>query len=148
MRLRALADTPSAFGSTYAEENERPEEWWRERAELASRAVDRVTFVADDGTGLRGLATGFHETPTHEHVNLFSMWVEPAARRAGVARGLVAAVCEWARGLGAHAVRLDVTVTNDAAIRLYESCGFVPTGRTAPLPHTPALLEQEMERAL
>ncbi|OLC57261.1 MAG: hypothetical protein AUH85_03925 [Chloroflexi bacterium 13_1_40CM_4_68_4] len=148
IRLHALADTPSAFGSTFAEENERPDDWWRERAALASRALDRVTFVAEDGTRFRGLATGFRESATHTHVHLFSMWVEPAARRSGVARGLVQAVCEWARGLEARSVRLGVTVTNAPAIRLYESCGFAPTGRTEPLPHTPTLLEQEMERVL
>ena len=149
VRLRALADAPTAFGSTLAQERARPEEFWRERALRGSLGIESVNFVADDGgERLRGLTTGVHESPTHEHVHLYAMWVDPLARRSGVGRALVDAVCEWARERGAKRVRLGVTVTNEAAIRLYESCGFVATGRTEPLPHTPSLLEHEMERVL
>lgn len=148
VRLAALADAPSAFGSTLAEEQDKPDAHWRDRAARASLGADTVTFVADDGTRLRGLATGFRESSSDDHVHLFSMWVDPASRRSGVGRRLVAAVCEWGRGLGVRRVRLDVTITNLPAIRLYERCGFVATGGTAPLPHTPSLLEQEMERDL
>ena len=149
MRLAALGDAPWAFGSTLAEEQPKPDTHWRERARRAAEGVETVTFVADDaGPPFRGLATGFRESPTHEHIHLYSMWVEPSARGHGIGRRLVEAVCEWGRRIGATRVVLDVTVSNDAAIRLYERCGFVPTGRTAPLPHTPSLLEQEMERAL
>ena len=149
VRLAALADAPNAFGSTLAAERDRDDEHWRERASRAAEGDENATFVVDDGgPQFRGLATGVRESPAHAHVHLYSMWVHPAVRRSGAGRGLVEAVCEWARAIGALRIRLDVTVTNAPAIRLYESCGFVPTGREAPLPHTPSLLEQEMERAL
>jgi ribosomal protein S18 acetylase RimI-like enzyme len=44
---------------------------------------------------------------------------------------LVAAVCEWAAGLGIATVTLGVRATNRQAIALYERSGFVadPTSR-------------------
>jgi GNAT superfamily N-acetyltransferase len=80
--------------------------------------------------------------------HLYSMYVDPPLRRGGLGRQLVARICDWAREGGMRRVILNVTETNAAAIRMYESCGFVPTGRRQPLSHTPALLELEMGREL
>ena len=65
---------------------------------------------------------------------LFGMWVAPEVRGQRVGRALVAAVIAWARGEGYRRVVLDVADANRAAIRLYESCGFVATGETGTLP--------------
>ena len=66
-------------------------------------------------------------------MELVSMWVEPDARRSGVARHLVAAVTEDARRRGSRSVILWVAHTNAAAERLYAGCGFVRTGRVQPI---------------
>jgi GNAT superfamily N-acetyltransferase len=79
------------------------------------------------------------ETASVAH--LYSMFVDPPLRRGGFGRQLVELICDWARAGGLHRVILNVTETNAGAIRLYESCGFVPTGRRQPLPHTPSLVE-------
>jgi len=59
----------------------------------------------------------------------FSLWVEelyvvPAARRKGVARTLLARVCEQARRLGLRSVELEVVPTQSAAFALYRALGF------------------------
>ena len=41
-----------------------------------------------------------------------------------------------------------VTSNNDAAMRFYESLGFVRTGRTEPYPNDAALVEFEMMRSI
>jgi ribosomal protein S18 acetylase RimI-like enzyme len=56
------------------------------------------------------------------------MWVDPADRGSGLAAALVGAVVGWARGRGAERVILNVVDANVRASRLYERCGFRPTG--------------------
>lgn len=41
-----------------------------------------------------------------------------------------------------------MTESNEAAVRFYETHGFVPTGRREPLRSDPSLSEIEMERDL
>jgi ribosomal protein S18 acetylase RimI-like enzyme len=57
-------------------------------------------------------------------------------------------VASWARGRGAARLRFWVASTNGAALRLYQRCGFSPTGKTKPLDHTPSVSECEMVREL
>ncbi len=55
---------------------------------------------------------------------LYDLFVAPAARRHGVARGLMEAAATHARASGAVALTLQTARTNDAAQRLYESLGW------------------------
>jgi ribosomal protein S18 acetylase RimI-like enzyme len=75
------------------------------------------------------------------------MWIAPEARKQGVGVALVQAVVEWAESEKHRRIILDAANTNTAAIRLYESCGFVPTGKTGALPPPrDHILEHEMAR--
>ena len=148
LRLAALADAPTAFGSTYADEARRPEEFWRGRAARGATGEASVLFVADRGDELVGLAGGYRPEPFAGVIELVSMWVHPEARRHGVAVGLVDAVIDWADTAGVVAVELWVTESNRAAAALYERCGFGPTGRRQPLPSDPSLDEVQMRRPL
>src|SRR5262245_14939127 len=47
IRLRALSDAPMAFGSTLADEQTRPDEFWRGRAAGAAADDDRTTCIAE-----------------------------------------------------------------------------------------------------
>ena len=127
IRLRALAEAPDTFGTLLAEERERRLESWRARLEAPTNA----TFLASRAHVDIGLVTC---APYEGTAGLFGMWVDPAARKMGVGRALVSTVIEWARRQGHASIRLDVADANDAAIRLYESCGFQPNGNTSTLP--------------
>ena len=149
LRLRALADSPMAFGSTLAAERDQSAEFWENHARRGPTEAGRATFVVVEERGaLRGLATGSLDNETTNVAHLYSMYVDPPLRRGGFGRQLVALVCDWARARGMHRVILNVTETNAGAVRFYESCGFVPTGRKQALSHTPSLLEVEMGREL
>lgn len=59
---------------------------------------------------------------------LVHAYVAPYARGHGVARMLTRRVEEAARALGYHVLNLDVRETQEAAIALYESMGFIRWG--------------------
>lgn len=58
------------------------------------------------------------------------MYVRPAARGTGAARGLVEAVLRHGRGR-VELIQLRVVSENERAQRLYRSCGFVAYGHEA-----------------
>ncbi len=60
---------------------------------------------------------------------ILTLAVAPASRRQGIARLLLADLVERARDAGARSIGLEVAADNPAARRLYESCGFTPSGQ-------------------
>lgn len=128
VRLRALEDTPDAFGSTLEEELRLTDAEWQDRLTRS----DVATFVARSlGPTDIGLAVG---APYDDVAGLYSMWVAPTARGNGVGGALISAVNEWAIETGHQKILLDVGDHNAAAIALYESKGFVRTGITGTHP--------------
>ena len=128
IRLRALQDSPAAFGSTYARELAFSEQLWTERlGDPHSVSV----LVSEDGRPV-GMGGGFPDLPGFLHV--VAMWVEPSARGRGMGHHVLDGIRGWAdpRGLRLH---LDVYSGNPAARRCYERYGFVGTGETRPLRH-------------
>lgn len=147
-RLAALADVPTAFGSTLAVEQAYPDDTWRERALGASAGCERATFVAERDAAWLGSVTGLagrFANPAGVPL-LVAMYVVPDARGGGVGRALVEAVIAWARECSASALGLSVTDTNASAIALYQRCGFRFTGADKPHAHAPGLIEREMRR--
>jgi ribosomal protein S18 acetylase RimI-like enzyme len=60
------------------------------------------------------------------HVHIKNMDVDETVRRKGIAKQLMVAIEEWARSsTDAELLTLEVRNDNEAAIRLYEGCGFV-----------------------
>jgi len=144
IRLEALRDAPTAFGSTYEQETERGEAHWRDRI---ARGGTFLAFVPEvSATEPAGLIGGYQEDPVT--VELVSMYVRPRARGRCVGEALVAAVIDWAGQRNAAAVRLWVTETNAPALALYERCGFALTGERQPVPFHPSIDEVAMIRRL
>ncbi len=147
VRLRALRDSPSAFGSTYEREFQFSDEEWIQRA-IRWNGEKGVGFLAmDEGTAC-GIAGSFLDEDDVTRAQLISMWTAPTHRRQGVGRLLVDAVATWARLRGARMLLLMVTSVNEQAMRFYEQLGFARTGRTEPYPNDPAVIEYEMARAI
>ena len=142
IRLEALRDAPTAFGSTYEREAHRGEAHWRDRS---SRGGTFLAYLPDP-SGPAGLIGGYPEDP--QTVELVSMYVRPRARGRGVGDALVATVVTWAGQKNATTVHLWVTEANAAARALYERCGFTLTGEQQPLPSDPSVGEVAMSRTL
>jgi GNAT superfamily N-acetyltransferase len=151
LRLRALADAPTAFGSTRAREEAFSHEVWRERAEHGAAASDSVTFIAEEDGEWIGMATGLAsdpDDPSDSRPVLVGMFVVSTARGRGIGAALVEAVIGWARDRRAVGIGLWVTAVNRPAIALYEKCGFRDTGARKPLGHSPSIEELRMVRDL
>lgn len=139
IRLRSLAEAPTAFGSTLEWEQAFTEETWRSRLET------NLAFLALDGDRVVGTATGFDDPETNPGtVRLVAMFVEVAARGTGCAHRLIDAVSSAAATAGAQQLVLDVTDVNAVAARCYQRYGFRETGGRRPLPHSPEITEIEM----
>jgi len=138
IRLRALADVPEAFATTFAESEGRPAEAWE------AQIHELPTFVWREGDADLGLVRGAPRDGDPTSGYLISLWVAPEARGRGVGAALVSEVVAWARGRGLRRLYLDVGLHKAAARRLYERTGFVATGATA---QTPACV-REMEMAM
>ena len=64
-----------------------------------------------------------------DQADVMTIGVAPRARGRGVGRAILDALLEWARQAGAVEIFLDVRPSNEGAIGLYESRGFVEIGR-------------------
>ena len=100
--------------------------WWRREDVLDSIRAGTV-LVAEDASG-RVVAMASY-TLGEDAVNLWKLYVLPAAQGTGAGTALVEAVAAVAAAQGRSRVRLDVLVGNDAALAFYERRGFVATGR-------------------
>ncbi|GER15808.1 GNAT family N-acetyltransferase [Variovorax boronicumulans] len=148
LRLRALLDSPDAFGSTYEAEAMRADAMWSARiAAATSSGKDRVLFAfnRNDACGLIWCKLSNDEPAV---ADLFQMWVDPASRGMGAGRALLKEAISWAESVGANRVHLGVTAGDTPALRLYAACGFRPDGALEPLREHSNLMVQPMNLAL
>jgi GNAT superfamily N-acetyltransferase len=147
LRLRALGDSPTAYGSTLASEELYPESIWHERAASGAAGDKVVTIVAEHDNRLLGMATGLAAgSPTHDELNptMVAVFVDGTVRQQGVGVGLVEKVIDWAKARGSARLFVWITSGNEPAVALYRRCGFRVTGATRPNAHTSTLVECEM----
>jgi ribosomal protein S18 acetylase RimI-like enzyme len=148
IRLRALNTDPYAFGASLDAEQAKDDNWWKEWADEGSRSDDWATFIAEEGGRWIGLVGCFREDDDKQAAKIFTMWVEPDARRAGVARQLLETTERWLVDRGVRETRLSVSDAAEAAQHLYEHHGYTATGETRPLSSNPSLKEIDMQRIL
>jgi ribosomal protein S18 acetylase RimI-like enzyme len=147
VRLRALQDTPTAFGSTYAKESVLSDGDWLKRVDTWNGG-GAVCYIGMDESAPCGIIAGYFDKNDSRTAHVGSMWVAPTHRRTGLGTMLMDAVQLWAHNLGAAELRLMVTSNNSTAISFYERCGFTFTGRTEPYRNDPALFEYKMVKYL
>jgi ribosomal protein S18 acetylase RimI-like enzyme len=128
IRLRALAEAPDAFASTFEDASKLPFEAWQHQ--LATMA----TFVAVARDRDVGIVRGARHTERNDTAYLCSMWVAPEMRGRGIAAALIDSIVAWAMAEGFARLILDVSETNAAAAALYVKKGFVANGIRGTLP--------------
>jgi len=125
LRLRALADSPNAFGATLAEASLNAEPFWRARAGGSGPVI--LAFDGEQAVAMGGL----HAPDGSDEAFVWGMWVEPEWRGRGLGSRILRELVDSADRRG-RAVVLHVAEGN-AARNLYDEHGFVSTGERQPL---------------
>jgi len=123
LRLEALQNAPTAFGSSYEAESQQTVadfEGWMTRSYIAGAWRDGALLGSASFYRLDG-AKAAHRG------NIWGVYVRPAARGHGVARALMTDVLAFAR-LQVQQVHLAVVTDNASARHLYERLGFTTYG--------------------
>ncbi|AZE93257.1 Acetyltransferase, GNAT family [Pseudomonas orientalis] len=127
LMLEAYGAYPQAFTSSVAERAAMPLSWWEKRLD---NPLDRLlgAFEGDQLAGIVGLAFEPREKARHK-VTLFGMYVTQTYQQRGLGRQLVEAALAQARQHPRlKLIQLTVTAGNDAALALYQRCGFIQYG--------------------
>lgn len=82
-------------------------------------------LVEENGRGIDGSVMALFTGTT---CRVLSVGVRPERRRRGLGRRLMIAAEQLALGRGCRTIRLEVSVSNRAAIRLYRALGYRPDG--------------------
>jgi len=141
VRIRALTDSPGAFGGTLEQEQANPQQHYQESA--ARFAVSDVTtkFLLFSENRLMGTIGAFFQSGADDVVYLCAMWVDPMFRRRGAGRELVRVAITWGRKRGATVFKAWVSDENVIGRSFWQGAGFAPTSQTQPLPSNPAVSE-------
>ena len=145
LRLRALADSPDAFGATLADAQARADGTWQALLAQTVASPHHLPLLAEVADLPAGLAWANAEGSS---VTLYQVWVAPEHRGRGIAQALLARAVDWARQRGAKAVELDVTAGDTPAVRLYRKMGFRETREPVPMANRDGLQEQAMRLPL
>lgn len=128
IRLAALRDAPTAFGSDYHENVDMPLSHFESRIGATNDHFIRVAEAHGGMVGTLGLRR--EDGTKRGHIALlWGMYVEPSARNRGIGGLLLTDVLTAARQLkGLEIIELSVVVGNESARRLYDAHGFVTYG--------------------
>ena len=148
LRLRALADSPDAFGSTLAKEQDRSDADWSDRLATGTGSGWDLPLLAEVNGEPAGLAWGRIERSDPGLAHLYQMWVAPDYRCLGAGQILLDEVIAWAKAKNASYLDLGVTYRDSSAMRLYRRAGFEPVGQPEPLRPGSELLAQPMRLIL
>ena len=121
MRLKALADAPHAFVTTWAAE------WGMRQTAWLGRFTDRTWVVArvdGEAVGVACLSPAARGAPRRPFVE--SVWVDPPHRGRGRRRQMLDHLEVHALAAGAEELWLWVLDTNEGAGRAYVKLGFSP----------------------
>jgi len=93
------------------------------KEELAGIPATRFISLAEDGNTIVGYCGVFLPTPGAA-ADILTVGVLPSHRRKGIAREFIRQIEQWSRERGASSVMLEVEISNEAAIALYQSMGY------------------------
>ena len=127
LMLEAYAQHPEAFVSSITQREKLPLSWWEAKLDDELSALFGA-FVDSRLVGIVGLAFEPWEDARHK-TTLFGLYVSQAFRGQGLGEHLVQAVVSLAeQEPETKVIELTVSANSDAAMALYQRCGFAQSG--------------------
>ncbi|MBO6278242.1 MAG: GNAT family N-acetyltransferase [Pseudomonas sp.] len=127
LMLEAYAQHPEAFVSSITQREKLPLSWWEAKLDDELSALFGA-FVDSRLVGIVGLAFEPWEDARHK-TTLFGLYVSQAFRGQGLGEHLVQAVVSLAeQEPETKVIELTVSANSDAALALYQRCGFAQSG--------------------
>ena len=147
LTIRMCTDSPDAFSETLEKAEQRIAEDWTSKAKLLADSTDVIGLIAYDNNRPCGFVMGLvgsflnssMDWQCRGSVTITRNWVDPEARRKGIATKLTNTIKEWAYEKGAEQLELQVTEHNEAAKGFDRKLGYKDTGRRQPLVSNPKL---------
>lgn len=123
LRLEALKNEPTAFGSAWEEQVDLPPDVWIER-------LPTILFAMQNDTPVGMVRYTFETSVKNKHTaNIYSYYVIPAYRNQGIGGRLLTTVIDLIKeNIAIRKIKLSVISVQKSAVRLYERQGFVCTG--------------------
>lgn len=114
--------------------------------DYARKIVSRaVRFEAWAGEDLIGLVAAYCDMPSRSAAFLTNVSVRPEWHGRGVASQLIETSRNHVRALGFSRIDLELAVTNQAAMSLYQRCGFISQNPAGPIVRMTLYLERTPE---
>ena len=126
IRLESLRLYPENFGNAWEEEATQPIGFWEGR--LAGSAHWLGAEADGELAGLTVVSLNSRMKLAHNG-EVGAVYVRDKFHRRGIARALMQSAMEYLEANGASYATLNVTASNDAARKLYESLGFTVCGQ-------------------
>jgi RimJ/RimL family protein N-acetyltransferase len=129
LRLEALRDNPTFFGSSYEARENCGSEWTLRM--LNTDPQEGCSFVAEFGQELFGMAAirRFPGIKTRHSANIGGVYLRPEWRRQGIVDRLIEACLDWSMKQQVINIKLAVVTTNLAALKAYQRLGFSIYGK-------------------
>ena len=128
---KPLRNNPEAYGSNY---DDSVQKWTADSyttSRIPNSAEEGVIICAELDGKLVGMVGLYRETyPKERHIGvIWGVYTSPTARRRGIGKKMMQAVLDYAKKCdGLAVINVAVITENQAAIKLYESVGFIAWG--------------------
>ena len=130
LRCAALAEAPYAFSTTLEDARQRSDEDWQHITRQYASHPNSHTYFAYVDRSPCGMAAC---VISGDEVELYGVWVDPAYRRKGIGRALIAYARQWSQAKGAAQLRVGLFEDNLTALEFYRSVGFIDSGQIDPV---------------
>ena len=132
LRLEALKNEPSSFGSSYEDNLKSPDDLWREQLQKSHNGEGGVMFFAKKGDKLVGMIGAFwQDKEKTRHIgNIFGVYVSSDYRGKGIGKQLMEVILNYLDAMPQiEKIKLGVVTRQIPALKMYEKYGFKHIGK-------------------
>lgn len=127
IKLESLKKDPEAFGTTYEEDVDKPDEEWKSRLKRVQKLKNYWMFFAKLNGKLIGMVGARETNPpdTTPTIKIYGVYIASSARGMGIGKKLMIHLLnEIKKNPKWKIVKVKVFPTQEIAINLYKSLGF------------------------